>query len=360
VSPVYKPISNTFTVSAPGYYYVAVRATVANGAATNLSWDDLLIEIPCTPSLNTPTISLSVNNTTVCSGDNVTINAAGADVFNWNDGTTGPVLIDQPYNNTTYVVVATNTLTGCKKTASQTIVVKQTPQITAFAFPPAVCSGKQVNLQASGAATYNWSNGGFGSSIFDAPTANKMYQVSGTGTNNCIAYATVQVSVNPLPNVAASVNNPLACSGDAVSFNASGAVNYQWVSAAPALVLQGATPVIIVTQPTSFTVTGTDANGCTNVAMVAVSADACTGINEATLNNGIKVFPNPTNSDITVSVGNSDVNTISVTDVTGRVVAGNANISQSATFNMTHLSAGVYYVTVRSAQSTNVIKIIKQ
>ncbi len=358
VSPVYKSLSNTFTVPASGYYYVAVRAKVAVGLATNLSWDDLLIEIPCTPTMNTPTLTLAANNTTICSGETLVINASGADDYVWNNGNTGSALADQPMNNTTYMVVATNTLTGCKTTGSQAIVVKQTPLLNVFAIPPSICTGNQANLQASGASSYVWSTSGAGSSIYVKPTSTTIYQVSGTGTNNCTAYATVQVSVMPLPSVLASASNPQACVGEAVSLSATGGNTYQWV--APSVVLQGSNPTMIVSQPTNFTVTGTNANGCSNTAYVTLTAEICAGISERAANDGIKVYPNPATTEITIAVSNTEENMIVVTDVTGRIVAEQLSANQETSISLRHLASGVYYVRVQSNHSTNVIKIIKQ
>jgi hypothetical protein len=361
VSPVYKSLSNIYTVNSPGYYYVAVRATAAAGSALNLSWDDLRIEIPCTTSLNTPTITLSTTTPTICSGETIVINAAGATTYMWNDGSTGASVSDQPYNNTIYTVVGTNTLTGCKSTATQAVVVKQTPNLSVFAFPPVVCAGKPVSLQASGADTYAWSTGGFGPNISATPAANTSYQVSGTGSNNCVATAIVQVVVNALPNVAASVNNQAPCVGDPIVLSGSGALTYQWVSGSPATVFQGQNPTLMATGgASSYTVTGTDVNGCTNTAMVALAAELCTGLRESRAIAGISVYPNPTNAGITISFSEPGNNQVRVTDVTGRVVAEQNSASEKVNVNLDGFAAGVYYVNVQNDLGRHVTKVVKQ
>src|SRR5690606_7805508 len=106
VSIVYKPLSNTFTVSTAGIYYVAVSATGSNGQAMNLSWDDLKIEIPC--DLNALTVNMSANKTSICAGESVVLTAAGADNYIWdNSAGSGGMVTVQPLYNTFYTVVGT-------------------------------------------------------------------------------------------------------------------------------------------------------------------------------------------------------------------------------------------------------------
>ena len=50
IAPIYKSLSNTFTIPASGLYYIVIRATSTSGTAQYLSLDDIKVEIPCIAS----------------------------------------------------------------------------------------------------------------------------------------------------------------------------------------------------------------------------------------------------------------------------------------------------------------------
>ena len=65
----------------------------------------------------------------------------------------------------------------------------------------------------------------------------------------------------------------------------------------------------------------TDANGCSAIAAVVITVNACTGVVDQTLSNGISIFPNPNNGTFTIAVdANVGDLTMEVTDMQGRVV----------------------------------------
>jgi len=357
ISGNYKLLNNLFTVPSTGLYYVAIKATSINGSAIYLSWDDLSITIPCGPgSPNTPTLSTTISSQTICAGQPVSINAGGADTYTWSNGQTGGSITDYPAVNTTYMVTGQNAVTGCTSIGSEMVVVIPSPEVFVVANNPMVCSGKPVVLTALGAATYAWSNGGFGSSIVVNPTGNTTYQVIGTNTNNCSTTQAITINVYNNPNVTVTANNNLVCAGDGVTLTGSGAVTYQWQ--AGNVVMVGNPLSVIATGTGAYTVIGTDANGCSNSAVMSIAIEACTGLSVNSANN-FKVYPNPTTGNIKMEMFEGE-KTIVVTDVTGRVVSEISTINASADMDISRFAAGVYYVKVQSASSLQVIKIVKQ
>lgn len=78
------------------------------------------------------------------------------------------------------------------------------------------------------------------------------------------------LTVHPLPNVTASPNTTI-CFGSSATLMADGALNYVW---SPAASLSSGSGSFVAAQPistTTYSVTGTDRNGCTNKASVTVS-----------------------------------------------------------------------------------------
>jgi hypothetical protein len=106
------------------------------------------------------------------------------------------------------------------------------------------------------------------------------YVLASTCTNSTTtSYSNeVVVTVNQLPTLTATAANAGAFCGVG-SLTATGAVTYSWAPAASLLSNTGATVTSIATANTTFTVTGTDANGCVNTDTITVTANALPAVN---------------------------------------------------------------------------------
>lgn len=364
ISPIYKSLSNTFTVSAPGLYYMAVRATAAAGTAMYLSIDDLAVTIPCSVPANSPNLILGINtNPVICAGSPINFLVSGADAYQWNHGPTGSAITVNPLNTFTYTVTGTNTLTGCSSQASQLVQVKPLPQVAALAIPESVCAGKPANLTAQGAANYVWNMGGVGSLATVTPTAPSTYTVIGTGINGCSATATVAVKVFSLPIVQATAASENVCKNDVVPLNASGATQYQWVSSANQIVLVGASPSVThaVTGIVSYTLTGTDNNGCSSTNVLNLTVNACTSIEAGDLAAAsVKLYPNPAQNNFQIEIPQSGSKQIVISDVTGRIVFSETTQDQVHNISVNEWSNGVYFVQITGPQGSIMVKLVKE
>ena len=132
-----------------------------------------------------------------------------------------------------------------------------------------ICVGDTTALSATGAITYAWDNGaGLGSPVDVTPSSTTTYTVTGTDGNACENTAQVTVTVNNLPIIAAG-GTATICVGDSTSLTASGASTYLWDNGAGA----GSPVIVSPTVTTTFTVTGTDGNGCENTGQVTVTVN---------------------------------------------------------------------------------------
>jgi len=104
-----------------------------------------------------PTITIS-GNTSICSGNSISLNASGGTSYVWAPGgqsTSG--IVDSPSTSTTYTVTGTNT-SGCTNTASTTLTIM--PAITnsiTIAIP--TCgnnNGTTTAIAAGGSGNYNY------------------------------------------------------------------------------------------------------------------------------------------------------------------------------------------------------------
>lgn len=361
VSGPYKLLSGVFTVPSAGDYYIGIRANGGSGGAPYLNFDDLSVTIPCSGAgaVNSPTVLIPSNSTTICAGDPLTINAAGADAYLWNDGTIGNLWTGTPQSNTVISVAGTNTLTGCVNVASMNVQVDARPNLFVFGTPPSICPGQTSFLTASGAVTYAWNTGSNLQSISVTPATNTTYTVNGTGNNGCVATGTVAVSVKPQPTITIAPN-PEACAGEMVTISAFGASTYAWYSSSSPVVLQGSNVIVQLFNSTTFTVIGTGANGCTGQQTTSQSMALCQGIAENSNSKQLSVYPNPSDGHFHLELSSGSIVKVIVTDVSGKEVLHINGTSNTADLNLTALASGVYYAAIMEADASHMIRLIKQ
>lgn len=171
---------------------------------------------------------------TVCFGQSVTLTGPnGASGYYWQTfGDTTQVLVDTPATTFTYVLDVFG-VCGNKQTISKTIYVENPPVLTTNS-PVTVCQGQTINLNASGASSYQWTGpGGFNSTQQNPTISNAQpsnagnYQVIGFSAFGCSDTAIVNVSVTNNPTATASANSPL-CEGDTLIITASGGSVFNW------------------------------------------------------------------------------------------------------------------------------------
>ncbi len=244
-----------------GTYTVTHTATNGSGTGTQT----LVITVNPAPSVTT-----TATNTTICAGNSTTLTGSGASTYAWMPGNlTGSSVTVSPTTTTTYTVTGTSA-NGCTNTSTRTITVNPAPNVSSTAANNSICVGNSTILSATGASTYNWMPGNLtGASISVNPSATTTYTVTGVNGQGCQNTATITVVVNALPNVAATASSASICAGSTVTLTASGASSYVWQPG-------NATGSSVVEQPsttTTYTVVGTDANGCDNLGTVTVNVN---------------------------------------------------------------------------------------
>lgn len=198
--------------------------------------------------LNDPPLFLNSTTNEVCIGKSITLSASGASTYSWSTGVNTTSIIVSPTINTTYSVVGTNTVNGCSNTSIKTISVNPNPIITVNS--GSICSGNSFTISASGANTYTYSSG----SAIVSPTIASTYTISGTSLKGCIDSVECLVVVNPTPTI--SINSGSICAGESFTLMPSGASTYTYSSG---------TDVVTPTADATYSVNGTDLNGCTSL-----------------------------------------------------------------------------------------------
>ena len=96
----------------------------------------------------------------------------------------------------------------------------------------------------------------------------------------------------------------------------------------------------------------------TSTPMVRMNFDPSVGVNEVVDNLGLTVYPNPANDVINVSL-NKEINaTVTLLDVSGKVIKTQEMNGLSTSLNTASLNSGVYFVTVTNGTSVSTQKVV--
>ena len=231
--------------------------TVSNSCGSMVAQQEVRVN-----SLPTPVIT---GSNTICNGATNILTASGATSYVWSGGTANgsQTSITTPGP---YTVTATDN-NGCVATASKTVTLSPSslPNVSITpSGPTTFCKGNYISLRASGGtSTYLWSNGITTNSI--QVTTSGTYSV--TVSNSCGAVTASQdVTVNPIPVAGITADNTQVCPGAQVTLTGSGGTAYSWSGGTPS----GLNTVINAVG--TYTVTATDANGCTAKATKTIAA----------------------------------------------------------------------------------------
>lgn len=351
------------------------NSTIANGTITGYSWDfgDSYTSTQTAPShlypgSGTYTVTLivgsalgctdTVSNTVtvnplpavnagvdrnLCRGSSVTLAASGGISYSWlPGGISGASITVSPNSTSAYTVVATNSF-GCSSSDIVNVSVYGVPSVSAGS-DRNICIGESVTLTVGGAQTYTWNPGGqTTASITLTPLSSVTYYVTGIDANGCQNQDTIRVNVNPLPQINAGTDQDI-CLGSTIALTATGGVSYSWNPG-------GSTSNSILITPssnTNFVVLGTDINGCQNRDTVSVTVNPVPVVNLApafvcsgyttTLdagNPGASYSWSTGESSQVISVSDSGIYTVIVTNNYGCSVLGSVAVSLSGTFNGT-------------------------
>lgn len=284
-------------------------------------------------------------------------------------------------NNNTATYTLTN-ISGCDSIVTLNLTIASAA-ITANG-NTTFCQNQNVVLQSSSTTGNLWSNGATSPTI--TVTTAGSYSVTITNTLGCVTTSnTINVVVNPLPNVSAGPDQTF-CAGTITSLSGAGAQTYTWNN--------GITnnQTFIPNTNLNCIVTGTDANGCTATDAMFITVNQPTyytiigsaitsftlngqtynqtGVYTQTFQNALgcdsiitldlsmnylglseseqvsfSVFPNPTNDILNIQfLGDVTSTSFEIIDLQGRKVTEGAVNSTNTKIDLTEVQAGNYFL----------------
>ncbi len=272
--PIANASANPQVVTATGNL-TAVTYTVtvanANGCSSSATQTVLVNELP-----NPPTIT-SALSPTACELNTITLMASACTQGNnrWRvSGPMGASIVDASTYTTpsapgayTATALCRNPTTGCESNFTQSTVatIYALPMVVIAPTASSICVGQTAStLVASGGVSYVWSTGAATASI--SATATGTYTVTATGPQGCVKSTTATVGANPAVTAVITPSSSSLCVGQTTStLTASGGVSYVWNTGA-------VTAAISASVTGTYTVTATNAQGCTGSTTAVVGA----------------------------------------------------------------------------------------
>lgn len=228
--------------------------------------------------------------------------------------------------------------------------------------PQNLASGYSYQWQSS-SDNITWTN------INTATTQNYSANLTSTTYYQCILTCTsssqsvtstlLTATINPLPTITITpANNGYFCGGAGQTLTANGASTYSWTPAASLDASSGSVVTSNVSTPTTYTVTGTDANGCINTQQVNVGPPTIT-LNSTVPNfcgiggNATLTASSPIDPDLaytwtvltasaTIGTSSGSTTTATLSETSDFKVTGNGSGAFAGCISEAFISVGVY------------------
>jgi hypothetical protein len=164
-------------------------------------------------------------------------------------------------------VTAGVTTSGLRTGHGEVVITVLCSPMTLVVSDYEICLGESVTMGADGAGTITW-DGGVLNGVPYTPASTGTFTYNATSSSPSDCGLSVEILVNELPNVTATVDETEICLGESVIFSNGGADTYSWD---PADVTAG-DPYSPTEGTTTYVVTGVNTStGCENTAEVEVT-----------------------------------------------------------------------------------------
>ncbi len=257
----------TITVSSGGTYSVTATDQNACSASDQAS---ITVSETINGGIQVSDSSGSANDDgRLCDGESAVLTAFGGSAFLWEDGSTNAERT--VFSSGNYTVTLTNSA-GCQVNYTSTILVDPLPLANITILENSgnsnsdglLCEGDEAILQASGGVSYQWDDGS--TNLNRIVSTAGTYQVTVYNAQGCSSTSVTTIDVISMVESDIEIDETsgddsddgLLCEGDIATLTALGGTSYQWNTGQTNASIQ-------VSSEGNYTVTITNANGCTEI-----------------------------------------------------------------------------------------------
>lgn len=249
-----------------------------------------------------------------------------------------------------YAISISNSTLACSmESPSIEITVNPLPTVIASATDASLCVGQETILTATGASQYTWNNNAQNGVVI-SPTTTTTYTVTGTDANGCTNTDDITVTVNPLPTVNLGSDITTCQNQTPVTLNAGSHTTYNWSTGATSQSIQ-------VASTGTFSVSVTNAAGCSASDVIQVTVESCLGVEEIAQN--FRIYPNPTSQVINIESEGIWMQNVIIYDLQGRLWKNEIVNGQTSQFDLSELPSGMYQIEITSEQGVHHQSITK-
>lgn len=396
----------SLSLSGPGLHTITMMAT--DGSCSDSTSQTVLVTAG-------PEIQLG-NDTVICDGTPLTLDAGSGSTFIWSDNSSSQTLTASTAGTYAVTVTASN---GCFDSDTLSILSVNPVPVINLGSDTSVCEGDSITLDAGAGLNYLWSNSattqtisvgpglwicavtdgfcnnadtvlvannpgpqiGFpatttscGDAVLDAGAGSSSYLWSDGSTGQSIVVSTsgtysltvtdsqgcpgsdsLEVIIEEVPNAELG-NDTTICDGETwlIQFFEPG-VSYNWSNGSNV-------GSFLVSFAGTVWLEATGSNNCVASDTIEVTYEDCnTGIPTFGADSPISLFPNPTNGPLTVNLPSDLSSTLEVTDLTGRSwMTLQHTASNTLNVSLEDLPAGLYLIEVTQGPHRIVQRIVLQ
>jgi hypothetical protein len=291
-------------------------------------------------------------NLTVCQGNAVTLTAAGASTYTWNNGVQNNVAFT-PANSGSYIVEGIDA-NGCTDLDTVALTVAIYPSANA-GIDQVLCESNMpltlVAVSNQFNVNYAWNTGQTSSQI--QVNSSTVALVTVTNAAGCSTVDSVVVEVNADPIIDLGSDSTVCENWLPLSLTPSSTANlttYNWSTGET-------TPSISIDQAGTYGVTVRDVNNCESQDEITISVESCLGLDE--LEAEVTVYPNPATSAITIASSFEGGMNVMVYSLEGRLIESVQTEQAEFAIDCSDWATGTYRVVMQQNQHVTERLIIK-